>query len=83
VVVVGQSVPVEVAEVCLDADPSERIRMTEAAVQAFAACDHDAARRLFGELEVRFGSSKTAHAFLEAMDDPAGLRDGVLRLRAK
>jgi len=83
VVVVGQSVPVEVAEVCLDADPSERIRMTEAAVQAFGRCDHDAARRLFGELESRFGSSKTAHAFLGAMDDPADRRDGVLRLRAK
>ena len=83
VVVVGQSVPVEVAEVCMEADPSERIRMTEAAVQAFARCDHEAARRLFGELEARFGSSKTAHAFLDAMDNPADLRDGVLRLRAK
>ncbi len=83
VVVVGQTVPVEVAEVCLESDPSERIRMTEAAVQAFGRKDHEAATRLFHELEARFGPSKTAHAFLDAMADPGDLRDGVLRLRAK
>ncbi len=83
VVVVGQSVPVEVAEVCLEADPTERIRMTEEAVQAFARADFDQARRAFAALEARFGASKTAHAFLEAMDNPEDRRDGVLRLRAK
>jgi hypothetical protein len=34
-------------------------------------------------LEGRFGKSKTAIAFREAMDDPNDRRDGVLRLRAK
>ncbi|MFZ4723663.1 MAG: hypothetical protein ACOYMI_11010, partial [Phycisphaerales bacterium] len=83
VVVVGQTQPVEVHEVCLEADPSERIRMTEAAVRCFAMGDFSAARSAFEALEARFGKSKTAAAFLEAMDDPDDLRDGVLRLRAK
>jgi len=74
---------VEVAEVCRESDPSERIRMTEAAVQAFGRKDHEAATRLFHELEARFGPSKTAHASLDAMADPGDLRAGVLRLRAK
>ena len=83
VVVVGQSVPVDVHEVCLDADPQERIRMTEHAVRCFAEGDWNAARAAFDALEARFGSAKTAHAFRDAMDDPSDRRDGVLRLRAK
>ena len=83
VVVVGQSVPIDLHEVCIDADPMERIRMTEQAVQAFAGGDFTAAREAFGALEGRFGKSKTAIAFREAMDDPNDRRDGVLRLRAK
>jgi len=83
VVVVGQTHPVEVCEVCLDADPAERIRLTEAAVQCFARADFDAARAAFQALEARFGKSKTAATFVEAMDRPDDLRDGVLRLRAK
>jgi hypothetical protein len=82
-VVVGQTHPVEVCEVCLDADPAERIRLTEAAVQCFARADFDAARAGFQALEARFGKSKTAATFVEAMDRPDDLRDGVLRLRAK
>jgi class 3 adenylate cyclase/CHASE2 domain-containing sensor protein len=83
VVVVGQSVPVEVCEVCLDADPAERIRLTEAAVRLFAEGDFDGARTAFGALEKRFGASRTAATFVEAMDRPGEARDGVLRLRAK
>ena len=83
VVVVGQSVPIDLHEVCIDADPMERIRMTEQAVQAFAGGDFTAAREAFGALEGRFGKSKAAIAFREAMDDPNDRRDGVLRLRAK
>jgi len=83
VVVVGQSVPIDLHEVCVDADPQERIRMTEQAVQAFARGDFTASREAFGALERRFGKSKTAIAFREAMDDPNDRRDGVLRLRAK
>ena len=83
VVVVGQTHPVEVCEVCLDADPAERIRLTEAAVRCFARADFDAARAGFQALEARFGKSKTAATFVEAMDRPDDLRDGVLRLRAK
>jgi adenylate cyclase len=83
VVVVGQSVPIDLHEVCVDADPQERIRMTEQAVQAFARGDFAASREAFGALETRFGKSKTAVAFREAMDDPNDRRDGVLRLRAK
>jgi hypothetical protein len=76
-------VPIDLHEVCIDADPMERIRMTEQAVQAFASGDFAAAREAFGALEGRFGKSKTAIAFREAMDDPNDRRDGVLRLRAK
>ena len=83
VVVVGQSVPIDLHEVCVDADPQERIRMTEHAVQAFARSDFTASREAFSALESRFGKSKTAIAFREAMDDPNDRRDGVLRLRAK
>jgi adenylate cyclase len=83
VVVVGQSVPIDLHEVCVDADPQERIRMTEQAVQAFARSDSQASREAFSALESRFGKSKTAIAFREAMDDPNDRRDGVLRLRAK
>lgn len=83
VVVVGQTQPVEVCEVCLEPDPSERIRLTEAAVQCFAKGDFDAARTAFKALEARVGKSKTVAAFSEAMDRPDEPRDGVLRLRAK
>ena len=83
VVVVGQTHPVEVCEVCLDPDPAERIRLTEAAVQCFARGDFDAARAAFQALEARCGKSKTAATFVDAMDRPDDLRDGVLRLRAK
>jgi hypothetical protein len=57
--------------------------MTEQAVQAFARSDFQASREAFSALESRFGKSKTAIAFREAMDDPNDRRDGVLRLRAK
>ena len=83
VVVVGQSVAVDLHEVCLDGDAQERIRVTERAVQCFARGEWPAARAAFDELQARFGGSKTANAFREAMDDPADRRDGVLRLRAK
>jgi hypothetical protein len=83
VVVVGQTHPVEVCEVCLDPDPAERIRLTEAAVACFARGDFDAARAAFRALEARLGRSKIAATFVEAMDRPDDLRDGVLRLRAK
>jgi len=83
VVVVGQSVPIDLCEVCLDADPAERIRLTEAAVQAYARGDFDGAREAFTALEARLGKSKVAATFRESMDDPGDRRDGVLRLRAK
>ena len=83
VVVVGQSVPVDLFEVCLDADPGERVRLTEAGVDRFAAGDFDGARSAFDALEARFGRSKTAAAFREAIDRPGEMRDGVLRLKAK
>ena len=83
VVVVGQSHPIELCEVCLETDPAERIRLTEAAVQAFARGDFDGARAAFEALEQRLGRSKVAATFREAMDNPDDPRDGVLRLRAK
>lgn len=83
VVVVGQSVPIDLHEVCLDPSPQERVRMTERAVQGFARGDFADARMAFGELESRFGKSKTIDVFREAMDDPDDRHDGVLRLRAK
>jgi hypothetical protein len=83
VVVVGQSVPVDLFEVCLDDDPGERIRLTEEAVSHFAAGRPDPSRAAFAELERRCGPSRTASCFRSAMDDPQDRRDGVLRLRAK
>lgn len=83
VVVVGQSVPVEVLEVCLEPNPLERITMTEAAVECFGRADFDGAKIAWSRLEARFGPCKTAAAFQDAMKNPNDLRDGVLRLRAK
>lgn len=83
VVVVGQSKPVDVHEVCLDEQPAERIKLTEAGVAHFAGANFSAAREAFHRLDQRFGKSKTSAAFCEAMDNPTDLRDGVLRLRAK
>ena len=65
------------------AEAAVMYEQTEAAVQAFARADFDGARQGFEALEARFGKSKVAASFREAMDNPADLRDGVLRLKAK
>jgi class 3 adenylate cyclase/CHASE2 domain-containing sensor protein len=83
VVVVGQSVPVDVFEVCLEQAPEDRIRLTESAVALFARGDFEGARLAFEQLDRRLGHSKTAATFLEAMARPGEARDGVLHLRAK
>jgi class 3 adenylate cyclase len=84
VVVVGQSVPIHLHEICLEDDPSARIAATESMVRLFAEGRYDECRQALREIEVSIpGSGKLVHAFLDAIDNPADLRDGVLRLRAK
>ena len=84
VVVVGQSIPIDLYEVCLEADPQERIVATESMVRLFTACQFEECRKSLINIEKTIpGSKKLAHTFMDALDNPADLRDGVLRLRAK
>ncbi|MSR33431.1 MAG: CHASE2 domain-containing protein [Phycisphaerales bacterium] len=84
VVVVGQTIPIDLYEVCLEDDPTARIEATEAMVRLFTACQFDECRAsLANLLKTLPGSKKLVHAFMDALDNPEDLRDGVLRLRAK
>jgi hypothetical protein len=84
VVVVGQTIPIDLYEVCLEADPQERIVATESMVRLFTACQFEECRKSLINIEKTIpGSKKLAHTFMDALDNPADLRDGVLRLRAK
>lgn len=82
VVVVGQSIPVEVFALVEDAFPTEARRAVEAAVDAFAAGDRAHAVAAW-EAAAALGAASIAKPFqsaLEHLDEPL---DGVLRLRAK
>jgi hypothetical protein len=84
VVVVGQTIPIDLYEVCLEADPQARIAATESMVRLFTACKFDQCRESLINIDKRMPESKKlVHAFMDALDNPADLRDGVLRLRAK
>ena len=82
VVVVGQSVPIDVFElVGLDAD-DEWIAATERAVALFAAKELAASVAAWHEFEARFAVSKVSQLYITAIEAGEGA-DGVLRLRAK
>ncbi|MCE9618815.1 MAG: adenylate/guanylate cyclase domain-containing protein [Planctomycetes bacterium] len=84
VVVVGQSVPIQLYEVCLEEHPEERMAQTEAMVKLFGEGKFEECRKSLADIEKSIpGSKKLVHAFLDAIDNPEDLRDGVLRLRAK
>ena len=84
VVVVGQTIPIDLFEVCLEDDPTPRITATESMVRLFTARKFDECRASLANLQKTLpGSKKLVHAFMDALDNPEDLRDGVLRLRAK
>ena len=84
VVVVGQTIPIDLFEVCLEDDPTPRIAATESMVRLFTARKFDECRASLANLQKTLpGSKKLVHAFMDALDNPEDLRDGVLRLRAK
>ena len=83
VVVVGQSVPIDLFTMLIE-DPSPGwIESVGRAVEAFARADFAACTAAWDEHDARYGSSKISLPFREALEDPADRRDGVLRLRAK
>ena len=83
VVVVGQSVPIDLYTM-LVGDPADGwIEGVGRAVDAFARADFAACESAWAEFESRFGTTKIAKPFRQAMEDPEDLRDGVLRLQAK
>lgn len=83
VVVVGQSVPVELFTLLVEPPPEGWLAAVGAAVDAFEKGDFAAARAAWDAVEARWGATKMAVPFRHAMDDPADPRDGVLRLHAK
>ncbi|MSR28837.1 MAG: adenylate/guanylate cyclase domain-containing protein [Phycisphaerales bacterium] len=83
VVVVGQSVPVEVFEV-VSADAEVRwIQATERAVSHFRAKRLAESGVAWKEYEQEWGASKLSRLYLESIEANIGADDGVLRLRAK
>lgn len=83
VVVVGQSVPVELFTLLVDSPPAGWIEMVTAAVSAFEKGDMATCQAIFDEMETRFGRTKLSEPYRQAMADPEDPRDGILRLRAK
>ncbi len=83
VVVVGQSIPIELFTLLVEDPEAGWIESIGVAVDAFARGDFAACEAAWAAHEARFGATKIAKPFREAMHDPEDLRDGVLRLRAK
>lgn len=83
VVVVGQSVPVEVFTLLVEEPAEGWMAAVGQAVTAFEKSDFAGCAAAFDALEAKFGKSKLSHPYRQAMDDPEDPRDGVLRLRSK
>jgi class 3 adenylate cyclase len=83
VVVVGQSTPIDVFTMLVETPAEGWIESVGTAVDAFRRGDFAACESAWAAHESRFGKTKIARAFREALEDPEDLRDGVLRLRAK
>ena len=83
VVVVGQSVPIDLFTMLVE-DPADGwIEGVGRAVEAFARADFAACSAAWDAHEARYGATKIAAPFREAIADEDDRRDGVLRLRAK
>lgn len=80
VIVVGQSIPVELWTAMPGLDAPQRAAVT-AAVHAFAGGDAEAAARAWGQAAGAPGASRLAEPFVAGL--ASGDTDGVLRLRAK
>jgi len=83
VVVVGQSVPIDLFTMLVEDPQDGWIEAVGCAVDAFARGDFEGCAAAWAAFEARFGASKIAKPFRQAMEDPEDLRDGVLRLQAK
>ncbi len=82
VVVVGQSVGIEIFEVVGSDADSAWIEATAKAVAQFRAGDAAASADGWRDFERTFGESKLSRAYLAAID-AGDAADGILRLRAK
>jgi adenylate cyclase len=80
VIVVGQSIPVELWTAMPGLDAPQRAAVT-AAVHAFAGGDAEAAARAWDQAAGAPGASRLAEPFVAGL--ASGDTDGVLRLRAK
>ena len=83
VVVVGQSVPIDLFTMLVEDPQVGWIESVGRAVEAFARGDFPACAAAWDAHEQAFGMTKLTVPFRDALADPADKRDGVLRLRAK
>jgi class 3 adenylate cyclase len=83
VVVVGQSIPIDLYTMLVEDPQVGWIESVDRAVQAFARADFPACAAAWDAHEQAFGVTKLTVPFRDALADPADKRDGVLRLRAK
>jgi adenylate cyclase len=82
-IVVGQTAPVMVHEL-LGPDTDQRlIELTTEAVEAFVTGDVEASARAWRRMSEVIGPTRLARFYLAAIDDPASVVDGALRLREK
>ncbi len=82
VVVVGQTTPVDLFELAPPELTEAEIEATARAVEAFARGERSEAEALFRGLAARFGESKLARVYLDALAEPTAL-DGILHLHSK
>jgi class 3 adenylate cyclase len=83
VVVVGQSIPIDLYTMLVEDPQVGWIESVGRAVEAFARGDFPACAAAWDAHEQTFGVTKLTVPFRDALADPADKRDGVLRLRAK
>jgi class 3 adenylate cyclase len=83
VVVVGQSIPIDLYTMLVEDPQVGWIESVGRAVEAFARADFPACAAAWDAHEQAFGATKLTVPFRDALADPADKRDGVLRLRAK
>ena len=83
IIVVGQTVPVNVFELLPGDADSTMIELTTQAVEAFARREYPASAAAWKRLTDTFGPSKLAEFYLEAIADPALVVNGALRLQEK
>ena len=68
----------------LGPDADERlIELTTGAVEAFVAGDLEASARAWQKMTEAIGPTRLARFYLDAINDPASVVDGALRLREK